>query len=280
VLDRLERASPCDPAVELTAILARLFVLVGAERYPEAIRLCDRAQEIAADDEERSAVRLMRGLIELYSGNLQLALDDHIEATRLARECEPVRLATSLMMEAQARLVAGELDRVEPLLAEAERVGLPVEAYWLDRRMTIYADLARASGRPRQALECYARSLEWAQSARNDLQVMFDLRGVASALGAAGEVEAALEANGLAAAQSSEMGRLGGAAVNHLLGDDPVTEARQRLGSERARQCEARGLAVPAALRVDRACQLARAAARRGSMMIETFAFQDDARSQ
>jgi tetratricopeptide (TPR) repeat protein len=258
VLEPLQRMPAVEPAVELTAIIARLHVLLGAERYAEALGLCDRAVELAGDAEEHSTVALMRGCIHLYGGNVTAALADHVEATRLARRCSPVRLATSLMMEAQARLGAGEVDRVEPLLAEAERIGLPADAYMLDRRMTIYADLSMAVGRPREALERYARSLEWAPSAGNDLQVMFDLAGVANALGAAGEAEAALEAIGMAAAQQAESGGLGADTVSHLMGDAPVREARERLGPERAAECEARGRAVPAALRVDRACRLAR----------------------
>jgi hypothetical protein len=47
----------------------------------------------------------------------------------------------------------------------------------------------------------------------------------------------------------------------HMLGSGALERARARLGSEGVRKAEERGEAVPAAARVTRACQLARAAA-------------------
>ena len=95
-------------------------------------------------------------------------------ASELARHIDAATLAGALMLEAQARLIVGQLDQVAPVLAKAERIGLPVEAVLLDRRMTIYADLSMALGRTREALERYAQSLEYAQAAGNELQVVFD----------------------------------------------------------------------------------------------------------
>jgi hypothetical protein len=164
------------------------------------------------------------------------------------------------MFEAQARLAAGQLDRVAPLLAEAERIGRPVEAVLIDRRMTVYADLSMALGRPREALERYAQSLEYAQAAGNELQVMFDLLGVANALSVLQDDENVLELVGMADAHVSELAGPGNRAKGHLLGEAEVAACRARLGPEREAAALARGRAVPAAQRVDRACTLARAA--------------------
>jgi hypothetical protein len=163
------------------------------------------------------------------------------------------------MLEAQARLFAGQPERAAKQLADAEHVGGPVDAFMLGRRYTIYADLAMLTGRTHDALEQYARSLEAAQASGNELQVMFDLRGVANALAVLGEDRDAFEVVGMVAAQVAELGGPGASVVEHLLGGEAVLAARQRVGPKAAAGHEARGRAVPAGARVDRACQLARA---------------------
>jgi ATP/maltotriose-dependent transcriptional regulator MalT len=163
-----------------------------------------------------------------------------------------------LMLEAQARLYAGQLDLASERLAEAERVGGPADAMFLWRRHTVFGDTAMLTGRPRDALEHYSRSLEEAQARGNEMQIMFDLMGVAIALADVGEAAEAIEVLGIANKQMAEMGGADASAV-HLLDTGGLTAARARLGAAGAEEQEARGRAVPATARVARACELARA---------------------
>jgi hypothetical protein len=164
-------------------------------------------------------------------------------ASELARHIDAATLAGALMLDAQARLTVGQLDQVAPVLAKAERIGLPVEAVLLDRRMTIYADLSMALGRTREALERYAQSLEYAQAAGNELQVAFDLRGVAKPLSLLCQDEEVLEIVGMAQAHVSELGGPSASLIGHALARGvPRPRARRPSGPAgragmRARAC-------------------------------------------
>jgi hypothetical protein len=127
--------------------------------------------------------------------------------------------------------------------------------------MTIYADLAMARGQTRQALERYVQSLAYAQRAGNELQVLFDLLGVARALAEAGEDEATVEVSAMADAHAAELGGPGDTIIGHLLGEGAVNTSRVRLGPEREAAGAARGRAVPVAQRVERTSTLALATA-------------------
>jgi hypothetical protein len=159
------------------------------------------------------------------------------------------------MMEAQARLFAGDLDRATQQFADAERLGEPVDAAWLRGRETSRADLAVASGRPEEALEHYALSLEAALVSGNSFQIFTDLTGLAYALASAGHDVAALEVAGLASAQGAEVGA---SSLNIMSGGEELAAAEQRLGPAGAEH-RARGIAVPTGGRVARACALAHA---------------------
>jgi hypothetical protein len=200
----------------------------------------------------------MRGLAHGFGNDPAAALRDSEQATKIGRDLGPAILCGVLMLESQARQFAGELDRAAELQAEAERVGAPVDAEFLWRRHTVYGDLATLSGRPRDALEHYARSLEEAEVRGNEMQVLFDLLGVASALGVLEHDEEAVEVAGMAEKQIAELGGPE-ASVVHLLGQDAIVAARERLGSGPAAACDDRGRAVAAGRRVTRACELARA---------------------
>ena len=171
--------------------------------------------------------------MHLFGGDIERGLAEHLQATGVARRVDDVTLAGALMLEAQARLIAGQLDAVEPTLAEAERIGLPAQAAYLDRRMTIYGDLAMARGQTRHALERYVQSLAYAQRAGNELQVLFDLLGVARALAEAGEDEATVEVSAMADAHAAELGGPGETIIGHLLGEGAVNASRLRLGPGR-----------------------------------------------
>jgi hypothetical protein len=161
-------------------------------------------------------------------------------------------------MEAQARLFAGELERGIELARSADPIGEAADSEFLWRRHTVYGDHAAMVGRPLEALVHYAESLEQAQIRGNEMQILFDLIGVASALAAGGADEDAVEVAALAEKQIDELGIPGASAV-HLLGQDQHLEARRRLDPEVIQEREARGQAVPAGQRVSRACELARA---------------------
>jgi hypothetical protein len=210
------------------------------------------------DPSVRAEALLCQGLVHTFRGEHEPGVRKSQEATALARELGPAAFAGALLLEAQARLGAGELDRAEKLLAEAQRIGGPLDTKALWHIDTLHGDLAMQSGRPRDALEPYARSLEAAELRGDALQVLFDLQGVASALALLGADSDALEVSGLVEAQGLDIGGAGASYVHHTLGSDPVTAAEQRVGAP-ASQLKARGGAVPGSARVARACQLARA---------------------
>jgi hypothetical protein len=164
-------------------------------------------------------------------------------------------------MEGQAMLAIEDVPAATALLAEARRVGEPVQAAGLRAIDTVEGDLAMATGRPADALEPYARSLEGAQRRDDPLQILFDLRGVANALGALGRDEEAVEVLGLADMQAEDVG--GKTDIGeHLQGDAPLRAALGRLGPETAEAARARGQAIVPGRRVARACELGRAVVR------------------
>ncbi len=107
-------------------------------------------------------------------------------------------------------------------------------------------------------MEPYARSLEKAEASGDVLQVVFDLRGMANALGALECDEEAVEVQGLAEMQAMDAGGTSSEMGQHLQGAEPVRLALDRLGPERAEAVRARGHSMPGGLRVARACQLGR----------------------
>jgi len=227
----------------------------------EALRLLELALANADDDFGILECVQLRGLAQLFAGRLEPAVADHREATRLARRLTPVALATTLVMEGQAMLAIEDVPAATALLAEARRVGEPVQAAGLRAIDTVEGDLAMATGRPADALEPYARSLEGAQRRDDPLQILFDLRGVANALGALGRDEEAVEVLGLADMQAEDVG--GKTDIGeHLQGDAPLRAALGRLGPETAEAARARGQAIVPGRRVARACELGRAVVR------------------
>ncbi len=101
--------------------------------------------------------------------------------------------------------------------------------------------------------------MEEAEIRGNEIQALFDTMGVAGALAGIDEDEAAMEVAGIAGQQIAELGAREDSLVYHL-GFEAVATAGERLGPVAAAEHKARGAAVPAAGRVARACELARAA--------------------
>ncbi len=226
-----------------------------------AVRLLDLALANADDDVAVLEATLLRGLAQLFAGRLEPGLADHREATRLARKLDPVALGTMLVFEAQAMIAVGDLAAAASLLDEGRRVGEPVQSLGMRGIDTMEGDLAMAAGRPADALEPYARSLEGAQESNDPLQILFDLRGMANALGALERDEECLEVLGLADMQAQEVGGKTDMG-EHLQGDAPVREALERMGPERTEAARLRGQAVVPGRRVARACELGRAVVR------------------
>jgi predicted ATPase/class 3 adenylate cyclase len=247
-----------DPDVFGQALWAYSWGLAAAGRNDEALPVADRAVTVARGDHNRAMALMSRSLVHGFRGELREGVNDAAEAVAIARRLEPSMLCGTLQMEAQARQFAGELTIAAALQAEAERVGRPVDCHFLWRRHTIYADHAMLSGRPLEALSEYALSLEAAQVHGNEIQVLFDLVGVANALAAARDDQASVE---VAAMAEQQMTELGGRTASDLepLGYREIAEARDRLGPDQVEESEARGRSVAAAGRVGRACELARA---------------------
>ncbi len=254
--------SPPDTAALRSLVYRSQAVLASmAGDGDEAVRLLELALANADDEFGFLECTQIRGVVQLFAGRLELALVDHREATRMARRLGPVALASALVMEVQAMIAAEDVPAATALLDEARRVGEPVHAAFLRAIDTQEGDLAMAAGRPAEALEPYARSLEWAQRQDNPLQILFDLRGMVNALGATGRDEEAAEVLGLADMQAQEVG--GNTDVGeHLQGDAPLRAALGRLGPEAAEAARARGRAVVPGRRVARACELGRAVVR------------------
>ncbi len=227
----------------------------------EAVDWTERALADADDEVSIAECTIVRGVARIFGGQLEAAVADHREATRLTRRLDPALHAAAIMFEAQAMIAIEDLPAATALLEEGRRIGKPVQAMAVAAVDTMEGDLAMADGRPADALEPYARSLEEAQRRADGLQVLFDLRGMANALGALQRDEEALEALGLADEQSAEVG--GNTEVGeHMQGDAPVQQAIERLGPEAAEAARRRGRAVVPGRRVARACELGRAVVR------------------
>jgi tetratricopeptide (TPR) repeat protein len=259
VLEPLLEQPSGDPAVDGLALAAHAFTLTVLNRMQEAMASAERAVEIASDADTRAFAFVVRGLVHTFRGEHEASVLDSEQVTALARELGPAALSGALLYEAQARLFAGQLDRAAEQLAESGRIGATAEAKALWHLDTLSGDLAVLSGRPRGAFEHYARSLEAAQARGDHLQVFHDLEGVANALAILQEDTDALEVAGLAEAQGQDVSGPTAVMAEHLLGEDAVAAAEERVGAAVAADLKARGRAVPAGNRVTRACQLARA---------------------
>jgi hypothetical protein len=178
----------------------------------------------------------------------------HAEASALARELDdPAFLCGALICEAQALTAARSLDEAAARLDEAHTVGSPVDANALYNLNSFVGDLAVVAGRPADALEPYARSLEQALADGTMMQIYLDLLGVAEALAALGHGDESLEVAGMAESHAAEIG-----ASLDTLYDEHLTALEQRIGPARAAELKRRGQAADPAERVARACRLAR----------------------
>jgi predicted ATPase len=260
MLEPLLRFPPEDPVVYGQVLWAHSWVLVNVGQLEGALEAADKAVIGAADEENRAIALGVRGFIHGMLGNHDQAVRDCAESTAISRAFGPAKLTAAIVIEAQARLFAGDRGAAARMLAEAERIGEAADSNFLWHRHTLHGDLAMLSGRPRDALDDYIISLEEAHSRGHEMQILYDLLGVANALAMLGQEADAVEVAGIAEQQIAEFGGPEATAI-HLLGTAAKDEAERRVGPAAAAELKARGRAVPAPGRVARACELARAAA-------------------
>jgi tetratricopeptide (TPR) repeat protein len=241
--------------VRCLALGAHSIYLLNIGRFDEARRFADQAHRAAPDAKTRSNALLMRGLINMFGGHAAEAVKDHAEATALARQLQddPAFLAGALLLEAQALISAGSLNEAAALLDEARAVGSPADANALQYIDTVIGDLALADGRPADALEPYARSLERSSAASDMMQIRNDLFSVAEALAALGRETESLEVAGMAESHCTEIG-----ATTDSSYDQHLATLEKRIGPAKAAELKHRGRAADPAERVAQVCQLAR----------------------
>jgi predicted ATPase/class 3 adenylate cyclase len=254
ITERLIASPPADAEVGWLALAAHSLYLRQAGRHGDSRRFADQAHRAAPDAKTRSYALLLRGVSNEYLGHPAEAVKDHAEATALARHLnDPAFLAGALAHEAEALITFRSLDEAAVRLDEARTVGVPVDAYALYFLDTDIGDLAIADGRPADALEPCARSLEQALADGFMLQIVIDVRSVAEALAALGHDVESLEVAGMAESLAAEIG-----AAPDTLQDQHLAALEQRIGPGRAAELKERGRAANPAERVARACQLAR----------------------
>ncbi len=263
LLEPLLAFPPQDPEVRGYVHLVHAWLLSGLGQNDKACDAADEALALMADADIRAAALVTRGLLHARAGRYHDAMADEARASAIARDLGAAQLAYALLMESQVRMDAGEADVGAELLAEAERLGASSDAQGTWPAHTVRGDLALLQGRPLEAVEHYARSLEIAQQQGRPLQVHLDLIGMADAMAMGGQDQAALEIAGIAEAHLTELGAQTGGEW-HVQGHDRIREASERLGAAAAKRWRSRGRAVPAGTRVVRACALASAAANRG----------------
>ncbi len=93
----------------------------SAGRPQEALAPANLAIEVAPDPSSQAMAISMRGLAHAFNGEFAEGVRDSAASTEIARSLSPAMLCGSLMLEAQARQFAGELDRAIELLDEAQR---------------------------------------------------------------------------------------------------------------------------------------------------------------
>jgi predicted ATPase/class 3 adenylate cyclase len=259
VLEPLLATPSGDPLADAQALIGQCYALLVMGRIDEVAAPAERAMALTADRGIQALAYLQRSLAHTFGGAGEAGLEDALRCTAMAREVGPAALASALVFEAQARLHVRDFDGAARTSAEAERIGARADAKMLWHMDTGKADLALLTGRPQDALLHYVLSIEAAQARGDELQVLFDLFGIALALANLGDDTDALAVHAMAEAQGEQIGGPDTGAIGHLLGQDPIVAAEARVGAAAAAEAKARGGAAPAAQRVTRACRLARA---------------------
>jgi predicted ATPase len=262
--EAIETVEPliADPPEELDVVTVACLGSCWAlflGRPSEGAPLADRAVAMATDPRTRVSALVVRALIYGFIGRIAEGLADNEQAVALAAPLGGGVLGIALLFEAQAHLLSGQLalarERLEAGRPLLESSG--IAAGW--KRFTVEADLLACEGRLPEALAVYGHSLREAERRSNDLQILFDLAGVAAALGDLAADESAIEIEAMTQVLSTEVGGPADQIV-HILDRSSIGRARERLGPAAVAAAEARGRAVAVDRRVDRAIELAQAA--------------------
>jgi tetratricopeptide (TPR) repeat protein len=259
MLRPLIESPPDDVDTRALAFDSYAIFLIVTDARADARPYADEAVRIARDQTIAWTVLYGRALIYEATGAQEESLRDYRRLIESAPQLGGARLASVLLMFTQALIATGRLEEAAERLEQTRRVAESVNASALRYIDTQTADLAMAAARPAEALDPYARSLEHAEARNDQLQVLFDLRGMANALGALAQDEAAVEVQGMAEAHAVGLGGDAQTMATHTLGDAPLQAAVARLGPELSAQALHRGRVVAPGLRVARACQFARA---------------------
>jgi predicted ATPase len=247
-----------DPNVDALAQLAHGYRMLVLGRLDEVLATSDRATALSDDASVQAVAYAAAGFVHTVRGEHEQAVACAARTTAIARTIGPAAHGGALVWEAQACAFAGQLERGTDLLAEARRIGGPVDAKQVWHVETVHGDIAAMAGRHPDALAHYAASMERATRDGDGLQVMFDLYGVALALASLREDDAALEVRGMAEAQSADVGGPDAELVTHMLEPVALDAAAERAGAAAVAELTARGRAVPAGQRVVRAAAHAR----------------------
>lgn len=193
------------------------------------------------------------GWLATDAGHEERALELGRESLDLLRSTgDPALTGRALGFLIEVLLYRGAFEEGEELLAEAEAAITDPESDLASIVTTTKGDLALARGDAATALTHFAASLELAARRRDGVQVINDAHCIAYALAIAGRHEAALEAEGTAAAIAADGGHdavynwaaRGGFDLAAMIG-----QARESVG-QTADQLEARGRDVPPGERV------------------------------
>ena len=125
ITERLIGSPPADAEVLCLALCAHSRYLWHVGQLDQARRFADQAIRAAPDPKAASGTLTARGISNLLAGHTAEAVEDHAEATALARELhdEPALLTSALVLEAQPLMAAQSLDAAAARLDEARTVG-------------------------------------------------------------------------------------------------------------------------------------------------------------
>jgi hypothetical protein len=257
LLDRIGDATALAPRTRAMIEIAAGLVGLGRGDLaaPAATGRRALAALAAAPDAEMAAYAQMTVAFgAVYSGEAGWRGED-ARARSLGMQASDVMRATTLLFSAQFHTYAGELEIARERLQAGQALAEACDARAGWNLPSLLADLALGAGDGEEAARHYLCSIEEAAARREPVQVSSDLHGMAVAFALAGDDATALETLGMALGLSVELG-LGEQWLSWgFPGADALGAARDRLGPD-AEAALARGRAVPAGRRIDRARRL------------------------
>jgi predicted ATPase/class 3 adenylate cyclase len=255
LLRSLEAETIEDPAVRAVVRFAHgmqaLFSGGGSQSFDLAL---DLAQ--GADASLTVTVRALRSVARLADGNPAAAVADAAAATELAIGIGGPVLAGALLLEAQARLAAGEIEHARLRLRKSAELSATCDATAAWHQDSISGDIAFNDDQLADALRCFSQSLQAAETRRDVQQVAYDLMAVAGTLARLGHDHAAAELIGIIDTHCGDAGATREQMLPVATGLDEARAAADRLGGAAAFAVE-QGAAVAPGQRVARALGLA-----------------------